>query len=78
MKIPQLKKKPELKSCHNVTWEDDYSWVHQKNILEVLKDSSKLLPEVREYLEQENNYTEYNLKDTKKLQKKYLMKLKVG
>ena len=65
MKIPQLKKKPELKSCHNVTWEDNYSWVHQKNILEVLRDSSKLLPEVREYLEQENNYTEYNLKDTK-------------
>ena len=78
MKIPQLKKKPELKSCHNTTWEDDYSWVHQKNILEVLRDSSKLLPEVREYLEQENNYTEYNLKDTKKFQKKYLMKLKVG
>ena len=69
MKIPQLKKKPELKSCHNVTWEDDYSWVHQKNILEVLRDSSKLLPEIREYLEQENNYTEYNLKDTKKFQK---------
>ena len=68
MKIPHLKKKPELKSCHNVTWEDDYSWVHQKNILEVLRDSSKLLPEVREYLEQENNYTEYNLKDTKKFQ----------
>ena len=54
MKIPQLKKKPELKSCHNVTWEDDYSWIHQENILEVLKDSSKLLPEVRKYLEDEN------------------------
>ena len=76
MKIPQLKKKPELKSCHNITWEDNYSWVHQKDILEVLKDSSKLLPEIRDYLEQENNYTEYNLKDTKKYQKKYLMKLK--
>ena len=56
MKIPQLKKKPELKSCHNVTWEDDYSWIHQENILEVLKDSSKLLPEVRKYLEDENDY----------------------
>ena len=32
MKIPQLKKKPELKSCHNITWEDDYSWIHQENI----------------------------------------------
>ena len=38
MKIPQLAKKLELKSCHNVTWEDNYSWIHQKDILEVLKD----------------------------------------
>ena len=76
MKIPQLKKKPELKSCHNVDWEDDYSWVHQENILEVLKDSSKLLPEVKEYLEQENNYTEYNLKDTKDSQKKLFHEIK--
>ena len=44
MKVPQLKKKPELKSCHNTTWEDNYSWVHQSNILDVLKDSSKLDP----------------------------------
>ena len=69
MKIPQLKKKPELKSCHNITWEDNYSWVHQNNILEVLKDSSKLLPDVRKYLEEENYFTEHNLKDTKKYQK---------
>ena len=57
MKIPQLKKKPERKSCHNVAWEDNYSWIHQENILEVLKDGSKLLPEVRKYLEEENSYT---------------------
>ena len=69
MKVPQLKKKPELKSCHNTTWEDNYSWIHQDNILEVLKDSSKLLPDVRKYLEEENNFTEQNLKDTKKHQK---------
>ena len=68
MKIPQLKKKKELKSCHNIDWEDNYSWVHQSNILEVLKDSSKLDPEVRKYLEEENNYTDYHLKDTKKFQ----------
>ena len=69
MKIPQLKKKPEIKSCHNVTWEDNYSWIHQENILEVLKDSSKLHPEVRKYLEDENNYAEYNLRDTKNFKK---------
>ena len=76
MKIPQLEKKPEIKSCHNVTWEDNYSWIHQENILEVLKDSSKLLPEVRKYLIDENNYTDHNLKDTKEYQKKLFDEIK--
>ena len=52
MKIPQLQKKLEVKSCHDVSWEDNYSWIHQKNILEVLRDSSKLLPDVKKYLEE--------------------------
>ena len=76
MKIPQLRKKPEIKSCHNVTWEDNYSWIHQENILEVLKDSSKLLPEVRNYLEEENKFTNYHLKETKHLQKKLFDEIK--
>ena len=76
MKVPQLEKKKELKSCHNVTWEDNYSWIHQDNILEVLKDSSKLLPEVRKYLEDENSYTEENLKDTKEYRKKLFDEIK--
>ncbi len=76
MKIPQLRKKAETKSCHNIAWEDNYSWVHQKNILEVLKDSSKLLPEVRQYLEEENDYTEFNLKDTREYQKKLFDEIK--
>tara|TARA_Y100000741_G_scaffold42035_1_gene29270 strand:+ start:720 stop:2807 length:2088 start_codon:yes stop_codon:yes gene_type:complete len=69
MKIPQLQKKLEVKSCHNKIWEDNYSWIHQPNILDVLKDGSKLLPEVREYLEKENEYFDYNMKDTKETQK---------
>ena len=69
MKIPQLQKKPEIKSCHNKSWEDNYSWIHQENILEVLRDSSKLLPEVREYLEEENRYFENQMKDTKDVRK---------
>ncbi len=76
MKIPQLTKKPELKSCHNVNWEDNYSWIHQNNILEVLRDSSKLLPDVRKYLEEENAYTEHHLKDTKDVQKKLFDEIK--
>ncbi len=69
MKLPQLEKKPEIKSCHNKSWTDDYSWIHQSNILEVLKDSSKLLPDVRKYLEDENDYFDHQMKDTKDTQK---------
>ena len=76
MKIPQLRKKSEIKSCHNVTWEDNYSWIHQNDILEVLKDKNKLNPEVKEYLIQENDYTDYHLKDTKQLQKKLFDEIK--
>ncbi len=76
MKLPQLTKKPEKKSCHNTDWEDNYSWIHQKNILEVLKDGSKLMPEVREYLESENSYTEFHLKDTKDIQRKLFDEIK--
>ena len=76
MKIPQLAKKLELKSCHNVTWEDNYSWIHQKDILEVLKDKLKLDPEVKKYLDEENVYAEHHLKDTKKLQKKLFDEIK--
>ena len=76
MKIPQLEKKPEIKSCHNTNWKDDYSWIHQQNILEVLKDGSKLLPEVRKYLEEENSYTKFHLSDTKNIQKKLFDEIK--
>ena len=76
MKVPQLRKKLEIKSCHNTSWEDNYSWIHQKDILEVLKDKNKLNPEVKKYLIEENNYTDYHLKDTKDLQKKLFDEIK--
>ena len=76
MKIPHLKKKSEIKTCHNISWEDDYSWIHQDDILEVLKDSKKLNPEVRKYLEEENSYTDFHLSDTKNIQKKLFDEIK--
>ena len=76
MKIPQLEKKTEVKSCHKVRWKDNYSWIHQSNILDVLKDGSKLLAEVRKYLEEENAYTQFHLKNTKKLQKELFNEIK--
>ena len=76
MKIPQLKKKPEIKKCHNFSWEDNYSWIHQNDILEVLKDSKKLNPDVKKYLVEENSYTDYHLADTRKIQKKLFNEIK--
>jgi oligopeptidase B len=76
MKIPQLKKKLEIKTCHNVTWEDNYSWIHQKDILEVLKDNKKLNTEVRKYLKEENLFTDYHLNNTKDIQKKLFDEIK--
>ena len=78
MKIPQLKKKSETKTCHNVSWIDNYSYVDQKNppIIDVLKDSSKLNPEVKKYIDEENAYTEHHLKDTKELQSKLFKEIK--
>ena len=69
MKIPQLRKQEEKKTSHGYVWEDNYSWIHQPNCLEILKDKNKLNPEVKKYLEEENIFTEKNMEDTKSLQK---------
>ena len=70
MKIPQLRKQPEKKSCHGYNWIDEYSWIHQDNCLEILRDPNKLNPEVRKYLESENACTKESMKNTEIFQKK--------
>jgi len=76
MNIPKLRKQKTIKKYHGISWKDNYAWVHQTNILEVLKDSTKLDSEVRQYLEENNNYTKYHLSDTKDLQKKLFDEIK--
>ena len=55
MKTPKLKKIESVKKHHGISLEDHYAWVDQPNILEVLKDPNKLLPEVRNYIEENNS-----------------------
>ena len=55
---------------------DNYSWIHQKNILDVLKDAKKLNPEVRKYLEEENSFTDFHLDNTKEIQKTLFNEIK--
>ena len=76
MNIPKLRQQKTFKKCHGISWEDNYAWIHQENILEVLKDPSKLNSEVRKYLEENNKYTEHQLRNTKSFQKKLFDEIK--
>ena len=76
MNIPKLKKIKSAKKYHNIELKDEYSWVDQENILEVLKDSTKLLPEVKKYIEDNNKFTENYFNDVKSLQKKLFTEIK--
>ena len=76
MNIPKLKQLKCVKKYHNIELKDHYSWVDQPNILEVLKDSSKLLPDVRKYIEENNKVTVNYFSDVKNLQKKIFDEVK--
>ncbi len=77
MNIPKLRKEKTIKSYHGHELEDDYAYVDQThNIIDVLQDPKKLLPEVRKYLEENNKLTKKYFSDTKNLQKKLFSEIK--
>ncbi len=76
MNIPKLKKIKTTKNYHGIPLEDDYSWVDQPNILEVLKDPKKLNSEVKDYIEANNKITEDYFADVKNLQKNLFNEIK--
>ncbi len=76
MNIPKLRKNKTKKNYHGITLEDDYSWVDQPNILEVLKDPKKLDTEVKDYIEANNEITEDYFKDVKDFQKHLFNEIK--
>jgi oligopeptidase B len=76
MSIPKLKKIKSEKRYHDLTLSDEYAWVDQSNILEVLKDANKLDPEVKDYISANNKITEDYFKDTKELQKNLFQEIK--
>ncbi len=76
MNIPKLKKIKTTKNYHGIPLEDDYSWVDQPNILEVLKDPKELNTEVKDYIEANNKITEDYFTDVKELQKNLFNEIK--
>ncbi len=76
--IAKLKKIENVKTYHgSIVHKDEYAYVDQPdNILEVLKDPSKVLPEVRKYIDENNKRTESYFKDVTNLQNKLFSEIK--
>jgi oligopeptidase B len=66
---PIAPRRPHSFTTHGITITDDYAWLKDPNWQEVLRDPSVLDPDVRTYLEAENDYTESLLGHTAGLQK---------
>lgn len=69
MKPPIAPRRPSQRTLHGVTVIDDYAWLKDENWQEVLRDPSRLDPDIRVYIEAENAYAEERLGPTKELQK---------
>ena len=66
---PIAPRRPHSFTTHGITVVDDFAWLKDESWQEVLRDPAVLDPEIREYLEAENAYTESLLGHTGGLQK---------
>ena len=66
---PVAERRPAPVRRHGITVTDDYAWLKDPNWQQVLRDPSVLDPDIRNYLEAENDYTETILGHTAGLQK---------
>ena len=73
---PIAPRRPHSFTAHGITVTDDYAWLKDPNWQEVLRDPSILDPDIRRYLEQENDHTERLLGHTDGLQKKLVVEMR--
>jgi oligopeptidase B len=66
---PVAPRRPHSFTTHGITVVDDYAWLKDPDWQEVLRDPEILNPDIRSYLEAENDYTESLLGHTGALQK---------
>ena len=73
---PVAVRRPHQFSAHGITVTDDYAWLKDDKWQEVLRDPSILDPDIRAYLEAENDYTESLLGHTEELQAKLVAEMR--
>src|ERR1700716_3815246 len=73
---PLAPRQPHSFTTHGITVVDDYAWLKDAKWQEVLRDPSILDPDIRKYLEAENDYTESLLGHTGGLQKKLVAEMR--
>jgi len=73
---PIAKPKPVERFVHGERLIDDYAWLRTANWREVMRDPSALEPEIRDYLEAENRYSENSFKKVAKLKKELITEMR--
>ncbi|MEG3592242.1 MAG: S9 family peptidase [Pseudomonadota bacterium] len=73
---PVAQKMRHKKTLHGISRKDDYNWLRDKDWQSVIKTPSKLNPDIKKYLKEENNYTQKVMTDTKGLQTTLFKELK--
>jgi oligopeptidase B len=73
---PIAPRRPHSFTTHGITVTDDYAWLKDAKWQEVLRDPGILDPDIRKYLEAENDYTESLLGHTAPLQKKLVAEMR--
>jgi oligopeptidase B len=73
---PIAPRRPHTFTTHGIAVVDDYAWLKDANWQEVLRDPAVLDPDIRKYLEAENDYTESLLGHTAGLQKRLVAEMR--
>jgi oligopeptidase B len=73
---PRAPRKPVYSTIHGHTREDPYAWLKAANWQEVMRDPTKLPPDIRAHLEAENAYARSIMADAAGLQEQLFAEMK--
>ncbi len=73
---PLARRRPQASTHHGIELKDDYAWLRDINWQEVMRDPSRLDPEIRAHLEAENAFAKAIMAPTEALQEKLFAEMK--